>query len=41
MIREILGLLASYAGNLPAALLMACIAKLWSKNVSWARMIGY
>jgi hypothetical protein len=39
---ELFGLfIGSYLGNLPVALIMACIAKVWSKNVSWKRIIGY
>ena len=30
-----------YIGNLPVALIMACIAKVWSKDVSWTRIIIY
>jgi len=33
--------IGSYVGNLPLALIMACIAKIWSKDVSWIRIIGY
>jgi len=39
---EIFGIfIGSYLGNLPVALIMACIAKVWSKDVSWKRIIGY
>lgn len=39
---EIVGIfIGSYLGNLPIALIMACIAKVWSKDVSWKRIIGY
>lgn len=39
---EIIGIfIGSYLGNLPVALIMACIAKVWSKDVSWKRIIGY
>ena len=39
---EIFGFfIGSYLGNLPVALIMACIAKVWSKDVSWKRIIGY
>ena len=33
--------IGSYLGNLPIALIMACIAKVWSKDVSWKRVMGY
>ena len=33
--------IGSYIGNLPIALIMACIAKVWSKDVSWKRIMGY
>ena len=33
--------IGNYGGNLPFVLIMACIAKVWSKNVSWMRIIGY
>ncbi len=33
--------IGNYVTNLPFALIMACIAKVWSKDVSWIRIIGY
>lgn len=33
--------IGNYFSNLPVALIMACIAKVWSKDVSWIRIIGY
>ena len=33
--------IGNYLGNLPVALLMACLAKAWSKDVSWKRLLGY
>lgn len=39
---EIIGFfIGSYFGNLPVALILACIAKVWSKDVSWKRILGY
>lgn len=33
--------ISNYVGNLPLALLLSCLAKLWSKNISWTRLVGY
>ncbi len=33
--------ITNYIANLIVVIPMACLAKIWSKEISWGRLIGY